>query len=79
MTDYLTLTSLAMGLVEGRRCPMCEAKSWKSPTVPMLLSLHNTLEPVHAVPVVCGECGYLDLFLCSYLERKAAQLNPNGH
>jgi hypothetical protein len=77
--DYADLLGLAAALVSKRRCPMCEAKSWKAPTKPMLLAVEGEKQPVHTVHVTCGDCGYLVQFVCAYLERYARRLNSENN
>jgi hypothetical protein len=77
--DYARLVGLALALAAQRSCPICEAKVWKSTDTTVDLPLSATVEPAASVPVICGDCGYVLLFLCSYLDRKATKLKSEGN
>jgi hypothetical protein len=79
--DYADLAALALAQIADHSCPICGERKWK--TIPLAIALHIEGEKNRArsVPIVCGDCGHINLFMCSYLEKKAQKLHAgtNGH
>ena len=76
--DLAYLIGLAVALIEKKPCPVCNAISWKSTDTTVDLPLANTEQPAPCIPVVCGGCGWVTLFMCTFLDRKASELNAKG-
>ena len=77
--DYAEYVGLALALATDHRCPICDALAWKSTDAPVDLTFRNTEKPASTVPVVCGGCGYVMLFVLAYLDRKASELKSEGN
>ena len=78
---HAELVEVASGLAGRNLCPMCEAfKSWKTLGRPADVPMRDA-PPASMLALVCGECGFVRMFLLSYLERYAAKAHAgqNGH
>jgi hypothetical protein len=77
--DYADLVGLALAFATKKPCPICDSRAWKTCPERFIYALSGSDVGADAVPIVCGECGYVLTFLCSYLDRKATQLDAEGN
>ena len=59
---------------------MCEATAWKAIDYEFEIPVSDFPSAAPVVPVVCGDCGFTNLFLRAYLEtRLRTQLDSDRH
>jgi hypothetical protein len=78
--DNSTLIGLAVHLASRNPCPMCEAMSWKVIDFEFEIPVSDFPAAALLVPVACGDCGFTNLFMRTYLEsRLRTQLDSDRH